>query len=224
MIYPAEMPVNGRKRKRDEDDTKTKRPKWQNEDEVGRIEEAIEAEILQLENKILESRKNYNGISTLLRYMQTKNDTSEKRFLSAVALCRTFCRLITAGSLTTSREASSNEATIARWLEDRLVDYKSSLHLMLAGDDMTTRSTALTLLLRIFKEEAKDSSTSEDQIWRSGPLKDIVRCLVTDADDDSATPLLRKYVDENDDIRYHTFSQLAYVRTKSGLLLGLTCT
>ncbi len=148
--------------------------------------------------------------------MQNEDDSSEMCFLAAVALCRTFCRLIVAGNLKRSRESSGDEATIVQWLRDRLLDYRISLQVWLTTDNIKKKNTALTLLLRVFKEEAK-SSTSEDQIWRGGPLKVIIRCLITDAEDNSGAALLKKYIDENDDIRYHTFSEFAYVIIHLGL-------
>ena len=170
-------------------------------------------EVLGLEQKILESRTNYNSIHTLLDHIRVGGSSEEKDMLAAVALCRVFCRLMAAGNLDKPQDKASNEATIVQWLRERLQDYENRLLRLLKDEDAGRQSTALTLLMRLVKEEeATHLNKSEEAIWRDGLFEKLLRTLVEDGiAEDTRAEFVEKYVEEYDDVRYYTFARLAYV-------------
>ena len=169
-------------------------------------------EVLGLEQKILGSRTNYNSIHTLLDHIRVGGSAEEKAMLAAVALCRVFCRLMAAGNLNKPQDKASNEATIVQWLRERLQDYENGLLKVLKDEDAGRQSTALTLLMRLVKEEATHLNKSEEAIWRDGLFEKLLRTLVEDGmAEDTRAEFVEKYVEEYDDVRYYTFARLAYV-------------
>lgn len=173
----------------------------------------VQNEILQLEEKILNSRTNYNEISTLIKLLRPTDSARQTDVVAAVGLCRVFCKLMAVGSLSKPRESSGNEAIIVRWLRERLQDYEEALLAMLRHEDVGKQSTALTLLLRLAKVRAAHLDKSEDDMWRDGVFKKILKLLVVDDEiaEETRKEFLEKYVEGYDDIRYYTFGHLAYV-------------
>ncbi len=165
--------------------------------------------VLLLEKNILDSRKNYNSISTLLKYMNVTGD-EQKDDVAAVALCRVFCTLMAAGGLVRGRDLSKNEATVVEWLKERYQEYKMAL-LQLLGQAVVVRQiTAMTLLLQLVKKERVYLFTSDDAVWRTGVFAKLIRALVADTTgDETREGFVEKYVARYQDIRYHTFEQLA---------------
>ena len=184
-------------------------------------ESDLQDDILSLEEKILESRNNFNSIHTLLDYLRSSNYGSEKNVLAAVALCRVFCRLMAGGSLNRHREKAGNENTIAQWLGERLQDYENELLKTLKEPDVGKGSTALTLLMRLVKEEAAHLDNLKESIWRDGIFGKLVHKLLEDeVVEETRAGFVEKYVEKYDDVRYYTFALLAYVRA---LILTITC-
>ena len=184
-------------------------------------ESNVHDEILSLEEKILESRNNYNSIHTLLDYLKSSDHGSEKGVLAAVALCRVFCRLMAGGSLNRHREKAGNENTIAQWLGERLQDYENQLLKVLKKPDIGRQSTALTLLMRLLKEEAAHLNNLKESVWRDGIFGKLVHTLVEDeVVDETRAEFVEKYVEEYDDVRYYTFALLGYV---IALIVTIAC-
>ena len=93
------------KRKRSKASEKAnKRAKAESSDE-----DDPQADILLLENEILESKKNYNNITTLLELAQKDHDDDSTQ-LALVSLCRVFLRLLASGNL--SRRLGQSEKDI----------------------------------------------------------------------------------------------------------------
>jgi len=167
----------------------------------------IQSEILLLENQILESRKHYNSIVTLLGYSKEHDAEDQRNIAAAVALCRVFCRLMAAGRLTKSRETADDEVIIVQWLKKQIREYEASTLVMLFSEDISRQSTALTLLMRLMREQANYLKLQDDSIWRNGIFTEILQALVgTSAADDRRTEFVEKYLVKYDDIRYHTFA------------------
>src|SRR5580700_7663149 len=72
-------------------------------------EEDAQARILLLEGEILDSKKNYNNISVLLRYLQ---GGKEESVVAAIALCRVFTRILAAGDLVKGEGTTEKEAVV----------------------------------------------------------------------------------------------------------------
>ena len=166
-----------------------------------------QAEIILLEESILESRKNYNNIVKLIDHARGITDDHHQSVLAAVALCRVFTRLIVGGNLTTSKDSADSELTIIRWLKERLSEFENLLLDWLNERDPSIQSTALTLRLRLMKERAKLKQSSNDaDIVLSAIIKHLI-------DGPTGSAVLDEFVDKYaqvyDDIRFNTFSALA---------------
>ena len=199
-----------KKRKRDGADLlETKRSKRQVAIQESDQEVYIQSEILLLENQVLESRKHYNSIVTLLGYSNRYDAEDQSDIAAAVALCRIFCRLMAAGSMTKSREMADAEILILQWLKEQLVNYESSVLAMLSSKDIGRQSTALALLMRLMREEAGHLKLQESAIWRDGVFKGVLLSLVgTSLANEKRAEFVEKYLAKYDDIRYYAFALL----------------
>lgn len=167
---------------------------------------------LQLVEKILGSRTNYNSIHTLLEYVQNDDKAENERLVAAVALCRVFCRLMAGGSLSRLRENSYNESMIVQWLRERLQDYEQGLLRMLRTRNIGTQSAALTVLVRLVKEKASHLNQSEDATWHDGLFGQLVQTLIAEeVFEEVRAEFVEKYARKHEDIRFYTFACLACV-------------
>ena len=185
----------------------------------GNTEGAIDAHsrILLLEEQIVESQKNYNHIVTLLDDARGHDSSIEGRLrsLTLVTLCRVFCKLMAVDHLSKHHQASENQVAIAQWLNDRLNDYKAMLFEHMTEQSLESQATALTLLMKLVKEEAEHLQLSEDLIWRRGAFRRVVVTLVgADTADASRNEFVENYIDPFADIRYHTFGHLLSVLSR----------
>ena len=194
-MSPSEVSAKGKKRKRE----------IAEEDEADSV-----SKILVLENQVLESRRYYNNIVTILKqcWGQGIEHNNEESNIAVVALYRVFCRLMALGKLAQPRGTVENEATIVQWLNARYIEYKEILLTTLSQGGSNKQSTALTLLMRLVKEEATHLNLSEDALWRTGTFARVLKAL-SDAVDPSADVLdefAQEYVQIYDDIRFYTFA------------------
>ncbi|KAF2199635.1 nucleolar complex protein-like protein [Delitschia confertaspora ATCC 74209] len=198
--------VAGHKRKRavtksDRKSTKTKtRRKSASPEELDH-----QAEILQLEAQIVESRRHYNNIATLLQKATGQGEKNE--ILAAVALCRVFSRLMSAGDMTKSKGMPESEVVIVQWLKDRYKEYVTLLleeHFQ--SESGAKQSTALALLMRLVKQE----SGQKDFNWKRSHLRRVVEGLLTLPEGDSIRQeFAEKYLTKFDDVRYHTLESIS---------------
>lgn len=167
---------------------------------------------LQLEEKILESRTNFNSIHTLLKYLQNDDGVEDEDIIAAVALYRVFSRLMARGDLNKPRERSGNEATIVQWLKERMYDYERGLFRMLKNVNIGKQSTALTLIMRLVKEKVSHLNRSEDAIWQNDLFGQLVQTLIEEqVAEETRAEFVETYIENYDDIRYYTFACLGYV-------------
>ncbi|KAL9009484.1 MAG: hypothetical protein Q9173_005484 [Seirophora scorigena] len=163
-------------------------------------------EILLLESQILESRRHYNKITTLLAYCQDDAAQGKKSLTAAVALCRVFCRLMAMGNMSKPRQASENETMIVQWLRSQLESYKETLLDLLAAPDPGMQSTALTLLMRLLKEESESLHLAPENNWRDGTFASLVSKIAgSDVTDVIREEFVEKYLKSYDDVRYYGF-------------------
>ena len=172
-----------------------------------------EADILAMETGILESRKNLNDIPKLIAMLSDGRDAGlEKCIFAAISLCRVFCKHMAAGNFSKSKNSSENDQTIAQWLTERLQEFNQRMEKWLASRLPLKSSTAMTLLLRIFRERSKYLDESARDSWSSGIFAGLMSTLLTAPSMDFACgEYVEKFVNKYDDVRYHTFSWLAYV-------------
>jgi U3 small nucleolar RNA-associated protein 19 len=166
-----------------------------------------QAEILQLEAQIVESRKHYNNIATLLKTARQPDAENEAPILAVVALCRVFSRLLATGDMVKSKGMGEAEAVIAAWLKERYKEFTDVLMTdFLQSEHPLKQSVALTLLMRLVQEESK---AQKDYSVKSGPLLKLVETLLfLPADDPNRDEFAEKYFKQYDDIRYYTFQTI----------------
>ena len=171
-----------------------------------------ESEILLLESKIIESRKYYNNIAILVDYTREIDVENEKDVFAAVALCRVFSKLLAAGNLTQKKDSTESESTVVRWLTERLGDFYKNLSQRLRDDDVSHKSIALGLMMRLFKEKAKHLNPSSQQTWSGKMFTTLIQALVnSSAGETIASMFVEQYVKKYDDVRYHLFARVGYV-------------
>ncbi|KAL2352329.1 CBF/Mak21 family-domain-containing protein [Cryomyces antarcticus] len=175
-----------------------------------------QAQILLLETEILESRKHYNNIVTLISTAKQCDAQDGRNTLACVALCRVFCRLMAAGNMVNSKGMPENEAVIVRWLRERYSEYVETLLALLRSKDTTEQSTALTLIMRLVKQEAVGHQAGNGHMWRTGLFASLVRTILDCSEASSLREeFVEKFVEEYDDIRYHAFEITAAVLGES---------
>lgn len=169
-----------------------------------------QAQILLLENQILESRRYYNNIVTLMTFLNEPDNRQDQDIAAAVALCRVFSRLSVAGNLSKTKNAPENEAIIVDWLKGRYREYIEALLGLLGHGNVVRQNTALTLLLRLLKVDAAYVNPGEERTMRTGLFSKIIRALIeAEAGQEVREEFVEKYVDKYDDIRYYTFANIA---------------
>lgn len=173
-----------------------------------------QADILRLENEILESKKNYNNITTLLKLAQNdgdndddgKDDDDDTARFAMVALCRVFLRLLASGNLTRKIGQSDKDGVVVQWLRKRLHDYKQLVLSALRRDD--TAITALTLAMRILQAEGQHMNGKDEYNFPTIFMREIVAALIQDGLEDARAEFCVKFLDGNADIRFYTFKAL----------------
>ncbi|KAF3067474.1 hypothetical protein GL218_08652 [Daldinia childiae] len=205
------------KRKRSEDPKKAnKRAKPKDSDESDeRDEHDPQAEILQLENEILESKKNYNNITTLLGLAQKDNDDDSTQ-LAVVSLCRVFLRLFASGNIARRNGQSEKDIVVVQWLKKRLGDFKQIILSELGQED--TASTALTLAMRILQAEGKYTNDKDEYSFPKGFLKEVVEALILSESEDIREEFCEKFLGEYADIRFYTFKALKDILSEEPLI------
>lgn len=164
-------------------------------------------DILLLEEQILESREHYNNIIKLQSLLNNIEKKPKTAIVAAVALCRVFCRLIAEERLVKRKQDTEADAQVLQWLKDRLRDYVERLTAWIGSPDATQESTALTLLMRVVKEETSQGTRRADQAWRTdrSTFRTLMSALLEKSDAEGARQeFVETYVDEHDDVRFYT--------------------
>ena len=199
---------DGRKRKRIHDnDVKTNGIKPRKAPKTASTNESSQADILLLEEQILASREHYNNIVKLQDLTNSEVEKPKTATLAAIALCRVFCRLISAEHFYKRKDDTEADAKVVLWLKQRLRDYVESLAGWIGSPDAAKESTALTLLMRIVKDETSQDSKRSEQAWRTerSTFYTLVKTLLETTDAEAARQeFVEKYVEEHDDVRFYT--------------------
>ncbi|KAI1425330.1 nucleolar complex protein [Xylaria sp. FL1777] len=198
-----EMSLKRKRAKVPEKASKRTKAESSDEDEA----EDRQAEILLLEDEILQSKKNYNNITLLLELVSNQQDGLEVALFATVSLCRVFLRLLAAGSLSRKPGQSEREMVVVQWLRGRLGDYKKLLIAALGEEG--SASTALTLSMRLLKAETHLANDKGEVPFPKLFLRDIVAALVHKRCEDVQEELCEKYLSEYADIRFYTFEALS---------------
>ncbi|KAI1841701.1 hypothetical protein JX266_012069 [Neoarthrinium moseri] len=203
----AEAPL---KRKRSKDAEQPKK-RARSESNASSDDHDPQADILLLENEILESKKHYNNITKLLEIAQD-TEHEETALVATVSLCRVFLRLLAAGSLARTPGQSEKDIVVVQWLKGKLSEYKQLTLAALAKED--TASTALTLAMRVLKAEGQHLSSKEEYSFPKAFLTEIVGTLVRRASEDVRQEFCEKFMAEFGDVRFYAFKALKDVLTE----------
>lgn len=168
-------------------------------------DEDPQAEILLLETAVLESRKHYNNIPTLISIAREIDHDEERALLAIVALCRVFIRLLSAGSLRRKKGSSEKDTTVVHWLRERLAEYHQVVISLFRQNGAAM--TALTLAMRLLKAEGQNPLTDKTEYnFPKAFLREIVGALcLPEVDSEVRQEYIEKFVDEFDDVRFYTF-------------------
>lgn len=198
------MSESGRKRKR-ESQHKQSRPKARRTSPSPEGPD-IQTVILELETQVAESRKHYNNLANLLLLSKQPDSEANTAILASVSLCRAFSRLLSSGDMEKRKGMSETEVVVIQWLKDRYQEFLRVLLESLHSQNPAKQSTALTLLMRMAKEEAK---TRKDYNWKDGSMYRIVeKLLLLPEDDPTKDEFAAKYLTQFDDIRFYTFQSI----------------
>lgn len=170
-----------------------------------------QAQILELEAKILESKKHYNNIPKLIKLFDT-----EDAILAAVALTRVFSRLLASGDLTNKPGNSEKENVVVAWLKERYLEYKKGLYELLESPEAA--EPIFSLCMRMLKNEGTHQKNGQDYNFPQRFLTDLVRALLAlEEGDELRQEFAEKFVEEYDDIRYYTFEAIAKILEEGSL-------
>lgn len=163
-------------------------------------------QILLMEQGILESKKNYNDVATLIETASGYEDDTDAALLASVALCRVFVRLIAQGSLSLRKGLSDKDVVVVRWLRDQLSACKDVFLTLLMTDEFS--ETSLTLSMRILKAEGEHMGNKDEYSFPNVFLQDIVAALLRVNGDSVRQTYMEEYAEGFDDIRYFTFKSI----------------
>ncbi|KAB2571315.1 Nucleolar complex protein 4-like protein A [Lasiodiplodia theobromae] len=168
-----------------------------------------QARILLLESQITESRRHYNNIVELIK-LAKDDGAEESATLAIVALCRVFCRLLVAGSMKKSKGLPDSEVMIIQWLKERYKEYADVLLQLLKSGNPILQSTALTLAMRLVKEETSAQKGSGEDAWRNGLFYQLVYALLASTSAEHAREeFVEKFIEEHDDVRFYALVAIA---------------
>ncbi|RFU25849.1 hypothetical protein B7463_g10485, partial [Scytalidium lignicola] len=182
----------------------TKRARSESSEES---EPDVQAQILLLENKIVESKKNYNNIAELIILLRDEDEDSDNSMLAAISLCRVFTRLLVSGELSKKQNSTDKETTVLNWLRSRYSEYKEALLDILYQEG--GGPTVLTLLMRLLKAEHQYLQPGANYNFPADFLTEIIQVLLApDSDKQTRKEFSEKYVEEYDDLRFYTFQAI----------------
>jgi U3 small nucleolar RNA-associated protein 19 len=200
MPFLAATDVAGKKRKRSADGNE-KASKGKSR-KATKSSSSRESEVLSLESQINESRKHYNNIVTLISIAKSQDEGLQVRTLTAVALCRVFCRLLAAGSLESSKKAPQSEIVITQWLRERQNEYTDVVCSFLASEEEELQTNGLTLAMRLCGEEIK----RRDNAWNTGIFSKMFPSVLQS--EAAVAEFASKFFTKYDDVRFHSLQNI----------------
>ncbi|KAI0532642.1 CBF-domain-containing protein [Xylaria digitata] len=206
---PRSKPTLKRKVARgDETTSKRAKPSSDDESDGDSSDNDQNEQIFLLEKEIIESKKHYNNIATLLDIAGDLDEGRERTQIAAISLCRVFLRLLAQGNLTKSGNIlSEREAVVVEWLRARLAEFTEILLAAFRQDE--TASLALALSMRLLQAVAQYMHQKADYIFPEASLRKIVGALVQpEVDEALRIQFVDDFVKKHDDIRFYTFQSI----------------
>ncbi|KAK4166748.1 CBF/Mak21 family-domain-containing protein [Cladorrhinum sp. PSN259] len=164
------------------------------------------AHLEKLKSEILESRKHYNNIATLLELSRKEAEDGNSELAATDTLCRVFLQLLAMRNLAQKKDASEKDATVVRWLRARLADYRDVLLSMFQADNLAI--SALMLAMALMKAESQYLDDRPEAVFPRYFLVDIVAAIITSPVEELREQFSEAFLDKYDDIRFYTFDAI----------------
>ncbi|KKZ63894.1 hypothetical protein EMCG_01796 [[Emmonsia] crescens] len=167
--------------------------------------------IQQLEDQIVESRKYYNNIVTLLSLFVTEDTSKSPNLTAALSLCRVFCRLMAGGQLNKPKGASEQDLILVAWLKQRYQEYQQGLITVLKEAEPPAQIAALSLCMRLIKEQTVNGGAgAEISVWKGGYFNDLIAALIEAQDGERVrSEFIEKFLNEYHDVAFYTLLRLS---------------
>ncbi|KAL8756690.1 MAG: hypothetical protein Q9184_004414 [Pyrenodesmia sp. 2 TL-2023] len=111
-----------------------------------------------------------------------------------------------------ANQAAENEVVIVQWLQGQLASYKEALLGLVTTANSGMQTTAVTLLMRLLKEEYESPNAHAANNWRDGTFASLISRLVgTGIADAVREEFVVKYLQPHPDIRYYAFIHFAHL-------------
>ncbi|POS86458.1 hypothetical protein EPUL_001964, partial [Erysiphe pulchra] len=173
---------------------------------------ATQARILLLENSILESKKNYNNIATLMKIFETDSEVNQTLTVAAISLFRIFSRLMVSSKMINRQKTSEKEAVVIKWLKGQYSNFKKRLTFLLGKGYSET--TILSLCMRLLKIEGESFRVGEQYAFPTSFLMIIVQSLLsTQCDINIRDQFCKEFMEEYDDVRFYTLEAIAKLKS-----------
>ncbi|KAK4230967.1 CBF/Mak21 family-domain-containing protein [Podospora fimiseda] len=166
------------------------------------------AQLEKLESEILESRKHFNNIVTLLELSRKESQDENSDLAATETLCRVFLQLLAMRNLVQKKDALEKEATVIRWLRERLADYRDVLLSMFQSDNLA--NSALMQAMALMKAESQYLDDRPEAVFPRYFFVDIVSAIITSPVEELREQFSEAFVDKYDDIRFYTFDSIAH--------------
>ncbi|KAK6338246.1 hypothetical protein TWF730_002318 [Orbilia blumenaviensis] len=166
------------------------------EDDLG----SRQAEMLQLEEDIISAKTaaaRTKGLNDLLGQLEDPNESEEVVIMTAVGLCRTFCRLMSRGQLIRHKDHGPEQLKMVKEAKETYISYLNSLGVMLEGGE----GTSLKLAMRVLKEESIHMKPSEDYYFPFLTYGVIIKHILLSDSPDLVTVFASEYVYRFSDLR-----------------------
>ncbi|KAK6532946.1 hypothetical protein TWF281_007116 [Arthrobotrys megalospora] len=167
-----------------------------------------QAEMLQLEEDIISAKTataRTKGLNSLLE--QLEDESEEIAIMTAVGLCRTFCRLMSRGQLVRHKDHSPEQLKMVKEAKETYINYLNGLGRMLEGGE----GTSLKLSMRLLKEESIHMKPSDDYYFPFLTYGVIIKHLLLSDSSDLVTVFAAEYIYEFSDLRLEFFKAIPTV-------------
>ncbi|KAK6336367.1 hypothetical protein TWF696_001928 [Orbilia brochopaga] len=164
-----------------------------------------QAEMLQLEEEVIAAKTaqaRTKGLNTLLA--QLKDESEEIAIMTAVGLCRTFCRLMSRGQLVRHKDHNPEQLKMVKEAKEAYVSYLKGLGTLVQSGE----GTSLKLSMRLLKEESVHMKPSEDYYFPNLSYGVIIKHILLSDSPDLVTVFAEEYVYEYSDLRFEFFKAI----------------
>ncbi|KAF3928130.1 hypothetical protein AA313_de0204324 [Arthrobotrys entomopaga] len=186
---PAKLPSDGSDEDEEEDEDEDEDMDGDSDEEDATA--MRQAGMLQLEEEIIKAKT-------------AADESEEVVIMTAVGLCRTFCRIMSRGQLTRHKDHSPEELKMVKEGKEAYINYLNGLGSLLEGGE----GTSLKLAMRLLKEESTHMKPSEDYYFPFLTYGLIIKYILLSDSPDLVTVFATEYVYEYLDLRLEFFKAI----------------